>query len=39
MLDFLMEDEAARRIERACADPKTQSGSTSEIGDAIAAQV
>ena len=39
MLDFLNETEAAQRIEKACADPKTQSGTTSQIGDAIAAQV
>ena len=39
MLDFLNENEAAQKIEKACADPKTQSGTTTEIGDAIAAQV
>ena len=39
MLDFLNENEAAQKIEKACDDPKTQSGPTTEIGDAIAAQV
>jgi len=36
MLDFLGEREAARRIENACANPATQKGTTTEIGDAIA---
>ena len=36
MLDFLGEPEAARRIENACANPSTQKGTTTEIGDAIA---
>tara|TARA_B100000686_G_C16728531_1_gene939206 strand:- start:529 stop:1521 length:993 start_codon:yes stop_codon:yes gene_type:complete len=39
MLDFLNETKAAQRIEKACADPKTQNGTTSQIGDAIAALV
>jgi 3-isopropylmalate dehydrogenase len=37
MLEFLGEVEAAERIRAACAEPV--SGSTSEIGDAIAARV
>ncbi len=37
MLDFLDEDEAAGRIRSACADPVT--GSTTDVGDAIAARV
>lgn len=37
MLDFLGETDAAERIRRACATART--GSTSEIGDAIAARV
>jgi 3-isopropylmalate dehydrogenase len=37
MLDFLGEDDAAARIRTACADPVT--GSTTDIGDAIAARV
>ncbi len=36
MLDFLGEPETARRIENACAQPSTQIGTTTEIGDAIA---
>ncbi len=39
MLDFLGEDDAAARIRSACADPATQTGTTTEIGDAIAARV
>lgn len=39
MLDFLNESEAARKIEKACAEPKTQTGTTRQIGDAIAALV
>jgi 3-isopropylmalate dehydrogenase len=39
MLDFLGEAEAAARITNACANPEQFSGSTSEIGDAIAARV
>ena len=39
MLEFLGEADAAARIRKACADPSTQTGSTSEIGDAIAARV
>jgi 3-isopropylmalate dehydrogenase len=39
MLDFLGEAEAAARIRKACADPSALAGSTTEIGDAIAARV
>jgi 3-isopropylmalate dehydrogenase len=37
MLDFLGEADAAETIRKACADPVT--GSTTEVGDAIAARV
>jgi 3-isopropylmalate dehydrogenase len=37
MLDFIGEDDAADRIRAACADPVT--GSTTDVGDAIAARV
>jgi 3-isopropylmalate dehydrogenase len=37
MLDFLGEETAAERIRAACADPVT--GSTTDVGDAIAARV
>ncbi len=37
MLDFLNESTAAARIRAACADPVT--GSTTDVGDAIAARV
>jgi 3-isopropylmalate dehydrogenase len=37
MLDFLGETDAADRIRRACADAPT--GSTTDIGDAVAARV
>jgi 3-isopropylmalate dehydrogenase len=39
MLDFLGEEDAARRITAACADPATQVEGTVAIGDAIAARV
>ena len=39
MLDFLGEREAAKRIEHACAQPSTPTGTTTEIGDAIATLV
>jgi 3-isopropylmalate dehydrogenase len=39
MLDFLGETDAAARIRKACADPAVTTGSTPEIGDAIAARV
>jgi 3-isopropylmalate dehydrogenase len=37
MLDFLGEDDAATRIRAACAEPV--SGSTTSVGDAVAARV
>jgi 3-isopropylmalate dehydrogenase len=39
MLDFLGEADAAARIRAACADPASISGSTTEIGDVLAARV
>ncbi|MDQ1374125.1 MAG: 3-isopropylmalate dehydrogenase [Actinomycetota bacterium] len=36
MLDFLGEADAAARVTKAIADPSSLSGSTSEIGDAVA---
>jgi 3-isopropylmalate dehydrogenase len=39
MLDFLGEADAAARIRKACADPAALSGSTPEIGDAVAARL
>jgi len=39
MLEFLGEADAAARIRKACADPSALQGSTSEIGDAVAARV
>jgi 3-isopropylmalate dehydrogenase len=39
MLDFLDEADAAARVRKACADPAALGGSTSEIGDAVAARV
>ena len=39
MLEFLGEAEAAARIRKACADPAALRGSTSEIGDSVAARV
>ncbi|HJM31004.1 MAG TPA: 3-isopropylmalate dehydrogenase [Acidimicrobiales bacterium] len=39
MLEFLGEEDAARRITAACADPATQVEGTVAIGDAIAALV
>jgi hypothetical protein len=39
MLEFLGEADAAARIRKACADPSALHGSTSEIGDAVAARV
>jgi 3-isopropylmalate dehydrogenase len=39
MLDFLDEADAAARIRKACAEPSALTGTTSEIGDAIAARV
>ena len=39
MLEFLGEADAAARIRKACADPDALAGSTSDIGDAIAARL
>jgi 3-isopropylmalate dehydrogenase len=35
MLDFLGQTDAAARIRKACADPSSLTGSTTEIGDAV----
>jgi 3-isopropylmalate dehydrogenase len=37
MCEFLGEADAAARIQKACAEPETYTGTTSEIGDAIVA--
>ncbi len=37
MCEFLGEADAAARIHKACAEPETYTGTTSEIGDAIVA--
>ncbi|HKY15663.1 MAG TPA: 3-isopropylmalate dehydrogenase [Microthrixaceae bacterium] len=39
MCEFLGEDDAAARIQKACAEPTRYTGTTSEIGDAIASQL
>ena len=39
MVEFLGETDAASRIRAACADPTTQYGTTTEVGDAIAERV
>jgi 3-isopropylmalate dehydrogenase len=39
MLDFLGEADAAARIRKACAEPSALTGSTSSIGDAVAARL
>ncbi|MCX7620163.1 MAG: 3-isopropylmalate dehydrogenase [Acidimicrobiales bacterium] len=39
MLDFLGESDAAERIRKACAELASLSGSTSEIGDAVASRI
>ncbi len=39
MLEFLGEADAAARVRKACADATALQGSTSEIGDAVAARV
>jgi 3-isopropylmalate dehydrogenase len=39
MLDFLGEADAAARIRAACADTSTLTGSTTEVGDAVAARL
>jgi 3-isopropylmalate dehydrogenase len=39
MLEFLGEADAAARIRKACAEPSVLAGSTSEVGDAVAARL
>jgi 3-isopropylmalate dehydrogenase len=39
MLEFLGEADAAHRIRKACADPSALTGSTIEIGDAVAGRI
>jgi 3-isopropylmalate dehydrogenase len=39
MLDHLGEADAAARIRKACADPAVLTGTTAQIGDAVAARV
>ncbi|HVN50494.1 MAG TPA: 3-isopropylmalate dehydrogenase [Acidimicrobiales bacterium] len=39
MLDFLGEGAAAARIRKACEDPSSLTGTTSQIGDAVAARL
>ena len=39
MLEFLGEAEAAERIRKACADPSSLTGSTTDIGDAVASRL
>ncbi|MBS1838459.1 MAG: 3-isopropylmalate dehydrogenase, partial [Actinobacteria bacterium] len=39
MLDFLGEAGAASKVAEACADPERYTGSTTEVGDAVAAAV
>jgi 3-isopropylmalate dehydrogenase len=39
MLDFLGEAAGAARIRKACAEPSALTGTTPEIGDAIAGRV
>jgi len=39
MLDHLGETDAAARVRKACADPTALSGSTSDIGDAVASRL
>jgi hypothetical protein len=39
MLEFLGEADAAARVTKAVADASSLSGTTSEIGDAVAASV
>lgn len=39
MLEFLGEADAAARVRKACADPEALAGSTSDIGDSVAARV
>jgi hypothetical protein len=37
MLDFLGETDAAERVQKACQSPERFEGSTTDIGDAVAA--
>ena len=39
MLDFLGEADAAARVRKACADAASLTGSTTEIGDRVAARL
>jgi 3-isopropylmalate dehydrogenase len=39
MLEFLGEDDASQRVVKACESPERFSGTTAEIGDAVAAAV
>ena len=39
MLDHLGETAAAERIRNVCAEPESLTGTTSEIGDAIASAI
>jgi 3-isopropylmalate dehydrogenase len=39
MLDHLGEADAAARVRKACADPTALSGSTSDVGDAVASRL
>jgi 3-isopropylmalate dehydrogenase len=39
LLEFLGEGDAAARIRKACADPAALTGTTSQIGDRLAANV
>ncbi len=39
LLEFLGEADAATRVRAACAEPQSFSGSTSDIGDAVAARL
>jgi 3-isopropylmalate dehydrogenase len=39
MLDFLGEADAAHRVRKACADQSELTGTTQQIGDAIAGRV
>ena len=39
MLDHLGEDQAADRVRKACSSPQSLTGSTTEIGDIIAARL
>jgi 3-isopropylmalate dehydrogenase len=39
MLEFLGETDAAARVRKACDEAKAMSGTTTELGDAVAARV